>query len=197
MWSEVSFAKPKSVNLRTVFFSLDVYSRFSGWRGDTDEKTSERVRRAREAAPSSRHLDVSVGDVDAVEVVDGRADVPHDLRSLWEGKRGEKKTLSNRQQRLETGLVKEHRLPPSPASRDAFRVRPGLTFLSEGLVALRLDATEQLSSLHAGTRGNKEETACLACLDSTRRRRRPLKVRPTTPSQSAGISSRGTCSRTS
>lgn len=33
------------------------------------------------------HLDVSVGDVDAVEIVDGRADVPHDLRSLWEEKR--------------------------------------------------------------------------------------------------------------
>lgn len=41
--------------------------------------------------PSSLHLDVSVGDVEAVEVVGGRADVPHDLRSLWEGRR---KTMS-------------------------------------------------------------------------------------------------------
>lgn len=40
---------------------------------------------------SSLHLDVSVGDVEAVEVVGGRADVPHDLRSLWEGRR---KTMS-------------------------------------------------------------------------------------------------------
>lgn len=37
----VSFANPKSVNLRMVFLSLDVYSRFSGWGGDKEEGTNE------------------------------------------------------------------------------------------------------------------------------------------------------------
>ncbi len=35
----------------------------------------------------SLHLDVSVRDVYVVEKVNGRADVPHNLRSLWEEKR--------------------------------------------------------------------------------------------------------------
>lgn len=39
----VSFAKPKSVNLRMVFLSLDVYNRFSGWGGDKEERTNELV----------------------------------------------------------------------------------------------------------------------------------------------------------
>lgn len=30
------------------------------------------------------HLDVSVCDVNVVEILNGRADVPHNLRSLWE-----------------------------------------------------------------------------------------------------------------
>lgn len=60
-------------------------------------------RRLHELRATSRHLDVPVGDVDAVEVVDGRADVPHDLRRLWEGKRGKKNTVSNRQQSQKPG----------------------------------------------------------------------------------------------
>lgn len=40
------------------------------------------------------HLDVSVRNVDVVEEADGRADVPHDLRRLWEEETGEG-TLSN------------------------------------------------------------------------------------------------------
>ena len=43
----------------------------------------------------SLNLDVSVRNVDVVEKVNGRADVPHYLRSLWEEKR---KTLSNQKQ---------------------------------------------------------------------------------------------------
>ena len=35
----------------------------------------------------SLNLDVSVRNVDVVEKVNGRADVPHYLRSLWEEKR--------------------------------------------------------------------------------------------------------------
>lgn len=65
--------------------------------------------------------------------------------------KGEKKTLSqtgSNPRKRETG--KQRCLLPLSASRGAFRVLSGLTFLSEGLVALRLDATEQLSSLHAG-----------------------------------------------
>lgn len=49
--------------------------------------------------------------------------------------------------------VKEHCPPPF----SAVRARPGLTFLSEGLVAFCLDATEQLSSLHAVTHTFKKE----------------------------------------
>lgn len=36
------------------------------------------------------HLDVSVRYVDVVEEADGRADVPHDLRRLWEEQKEEK-----------------------------------------------------------------------------------------------------------
>lgn len=49
---------------------------------------------------SSLHLDVSVGDVEAVQVVGGCADVPHDLRSLWEGM--EQNDVSNRQHSQKT-----------------------------------------------------------------------------------------------
>lgn len=147
----VSFAKPKSVSLRTEVLSIDVYSRFSGWRGDAEDKTSETnelsVGSTGEETSPSLYLDVSVGDVDAVEVVDGRADVPHDLRGLWGG--GEKTQSQTGNRQRESG--KERRLLPFPASHDAFRVRPSLTFLSEGLVTLCLDASEQLSSLHAAT----------------------------------------------
>lgn len=64
------------------------------------------------------------------------------------GEKTQSQTGNNPRQR-ESG--KERRLLPFPASHDAFRVRPSLTFLSEGLVTLCLDATEQLSSLHAAT----------------------------------------------
>lgn len=35
----------------------------------------------------SVHLDVSVRDIDVVEIVDGRADLPHNLGGLWKEKR--------------------------------------------------------------------------------------------------------------
>lgn len=35
----------------------------------------------------SAHLDVSVRNVHVVEILDGRANVPHNLRCLWEEKR--------------------------------------------------------------------------------------------------------------
>lgn len=40
---------------------------------------------------AAAHLDVSVRYVDVVEEADGRADVPHDLRRLWEGREEEKR----------------------------------------------------------------------------------------------------------
>lgn len=54
------------------------------------------VRRCAEIAWA--HLDVSVRYVDVVEEADGRADVPHDLRCLWEEERRRSDTLSNPKQ---------------------------------------------------------------------------------------------------
>lgn len=86
----VSFAKPKSVSLRTAFFSLLVYSRFSGWRWKQQRKTSEQAftKLPRHDITCftiwalnfiSAYLDVSVRDINVVEKIDGRADVPHNL----------------------------------------------------------------------------------------------------------------------
>lgn len=44
------------------------------------------------------HLDVSVRYVDVVEEADGRADVPHDLRRLWEEQKRRRNNLSNPKQ---------------------------------------------------------------------------------------------------
>lgn len=46
------------------------------------------------ASPLAAHLDVPVRDVDVVQEADGRADVPHDLRRLWEEQREGEATLS-------------------------------------------------------------------------------------------------------
>lgn len=51
----------------------------------------------------SEHLDVSVGDVDGVEKVNGRADVPHNLRCLWEEKR--KTQSQTRRKYYTTGVL--------------------------------------------------------------------------------------------
>lgn len=141
-----------------AFLSFVVYSRFSGWRGrhtvNIHHNRNSCYFLVRDVTTIFSHLDVSVGDVHVVEKFNGCADVPHNLRCLWE---------QNRQ----TESLKPEAVPVSHSKRTALRdtvtvlssivkviqsaATPSsvFTFLSEGLVSSGLDSTEQLSSLHA------------------------------------------------